>query len=175
MPHYHFPADAGTSLPEGPTPAAIAARLQQLGLPAVQVFLQGETAVLAGAVPDTATETRLVLAVGNIAGIALVDDQLSASARPSLLEGLGAFARLPAGAAGTEAAEQTVHAAQPEPHEAFGPDGSLFHRVQSGESFARIAERHYGNAAEARRIEEANAFLHLGASPGAGVVVRVPA
>ncbi|RYI99191.1 MAG: hypothetical protein EON47_17490 [Acetobacteraceae bacterium] len=182
MPSYHFPAEAGEALPDTRPetfgPEAIAALLDRLGLAhdGVRITRQGDTVTLEGRVADAAAEELLVLATGNLAGIGQVRDQLTTGHAPGLLDSLGAFARLPAGSASTEAAETAVHAAQPEAGTRFGPAGSLFHAMQPGESLADLAARHYGDpAAGERRLLEANAaILRNAGSPGPGLVLRIP-
>ncbi|MCO6417450.1 LysM peptidoglycan-binding domain-containing protein [Siccirubricoccus sp. KC 17139] len=178
MPRYLFPAEAGIG-PAGALPSteAVLARFAALGLPhqGISARLKGDCLTLEGEVADGEARERLVLAAGNMPGIAAVDDRLAPRHTPSLLESLGSFARLPAGSASTAAAEETVHAAQPEPGERFGAGGSLFHTVAPGETLEAIAARHYGDARRAVAILEANQPMLSG--PDAvrpGVVLRVP-
>lgn len=180
MPSYHFPAEAGQTLtdtkPETFGPEAITARLKSLGLAqdGLRIDRRGDTVTLEGRVADAATQELLVLATGNLAGIAHVRDQLTTGHAPGLLDSLGAFARLPAGSASTEAAETTVHAAQAEPATRFGPAGSLFHTLQPGESLADVAHRHFGEGHGEARLRAANAAILGDAEPGPGIVVRIP-
>ncbi len=179
MPVYHFAPEAGTVLGAGsPSAPAIAAELDRLGLPhaGVQIARRGDSALLEGEMPDNVTRERLVLAIGNLHGIAVVEDRLRTVApAPGLLESLGGFAHLPPGAAGTEAAETAVHRAQIEAGESFGPAGSLLHMVQPGETWAEIAQRHYGSPAEAARLIEANAPVAASADTlPPGLVLRIP-
>ena len=92
MPSYHFPAEAGAALPDT-RPEAITARLDRLGLShdGVRIDRRGDTVILEGRVADAATEELLVLATGNLAGIAHVRDQLTAGQAPGLLDSLGAL------------------------------------------------------------------------------------
>ena len=175
MPSYHFPAEAGQPLPDA-TPEAIAALLDRMGVAhaGVRIARRGDTVTLEGRVADAAAEELLVLATGNLAGIAQVRDQLTAGQAPGLLDSLGAFARLPAGSASTEAAETAVHAAMPEAGTRFGPAGSLFHALQPGETLAALAARHYGDPGGERRLQEANAPVLAGGAPGPGLVLRIP-
>lgn len=57
----------------------IKSNIQNLGLKAegLNISMDGDTAVVAGEVADQATKEKIVLAIGNTAGIANVDDQLS--------------------------------------------------------------------------------------------------
>lgn len=175
---YHFPAEAGIRLAGGPpTPQAIAGELDHMGLPhgSVRIRCQDDAVTLEGTVPDREAREQLVVAVGNLRGVGQVDDELTVEHRSGLLDTLGSFANLPAGSANTQAAEATVHHANPEIGEAYGPGGSLLHIVQPGETLQAIAQRHYGDPHEARRILEANVHV-LGDTGGLqpGLVLRVP-
>lgn len=178
MPVYRFPAEAGQSLENGPpTAPAIAERLDRLGLARgeLRVSRHGDAATLEGLVPDGATRERILLAVGNLAGIARVDDRLTVAERRGLMDALSGFAHLPAGSASTEAAGHAVHRAVPEPETGFGPGGSMFHTVQAGETLAAIAQRHYGDTAAAGWILESNApVLPDEGSLKPGLVLRLP-
>lgn len=187
MTTYHFPADAGASLPaDGPSgkaapgPSAIATYLERLGLPhaGLRIARRGDAVRLEGGVPDPATRERVVLAVGNLRGVGRVEDRLVVDQpAPGLLDGLAAFGRLPAGAATLATAGEAVHRSEPEAGTVFGPGGSLLHTVQPGESLAAIAARHYdGEAAAAeRRILEANApVLADAVAVRPGIVLRLP-
>lgn len=69
-----------------PTPAPSADMLQQelnrLGLPfaGMTMRVEGNTVVLEGTRQDAATQEKIVLAVGNVAGVAQVDDRTEAPA-----------------------------------------------------------------------------------------------
>lgn len=68
------------SRPAPPPPAAemIRAELARMGLPAdtVQVEVEGDKVRLTGNAPDAATREKLILAAGNVAGIAHVEEQI---------------------------------------------------------------------------------------------------
>ena len=125
--------------------------------------------------PDDATRERIVLAVGNLAGIGRVEDRLTVAAGRSFLAGLGAFARMPAGSAAMEAAERTVHRATPEADAGYGPGGSMLYIVQPNETLEAIAARHYRDTAAAGWVLESNApvLAHAGALQP-GMVLRLP-
>ncbi|MBL6455609.1 LysM peptidoglycan-binding domain-containing protein [Belnapia sp. T6] len=173
MPSYEFPADAGLPL-SGAGPEAITAHLDRLGLPhaGLRINRRGEVVTLEGSVADGDAAERLVLATGNLQGVARVEDKLTPAHTPGLLDSLGAFARLPAGAASTEAAETAMHQAQVETGTRFGPGRSLFHTMQPGETLAELAARHLGG--DERRLMEANAPILAGTLPGPGMVIRIP-
>ena len=170
MPSYDFPAEAG--LPA--TPEAIDSHLDRLGLPhqGIRIARQGETVTLEGQVPDGEAAELLVLAIGNLQGVARVVDKLTPAHTPGLLDSLGAFARLPAGAASTEAAETAIHHAEIETGTRFGPGRSLFHTMQPGETLATLAARHLNG--DERRLLDANAPILGGSLPGPGMVIRIP-
>ncbi|MDB5374849.1 MAG: LysM domain/BON superfamily protein [Belnapia sp.] len=173
MPVYEFPADAG--LPAGgATPEAIAAQLDRRGLPhaGIRITCQGETVTLEGQVADGDAAELLVLAIGNLQGVARIEDRLMPARSPGLLDGLAGFAKLPAGAAGTEAAETAVHRARVETGSHFGPGRSLLHTMQPGETLAMLAARHLGG--DERRLREANVAILGDAVPGPGMVIRIP-
>jgi hypothetical protein len=170
MPSYDFPTEAG--LPAAPE--AIDSHLDRLGLPhqGIRIARQGETVTLEGQVPDGEAAELLVLAIGNLQGVARVVDKLTPAHTPGLLDSLGAFAKLPAGAASTEAAETAIHQAEIETGTRFGPGRSLFHTMQPGETLATLAARHLGG--DERRLLDANAPILGGSLPGPGMVIRIP-
>lgn len=180
MATYFFPIDAGVppSGGGGLTADAVVARLSELGLPArdLRVDCAGDAIALEGSVPDAATQERIVLAAGNLQGVARVEDRMAPSHRAGLLEAFAGLASLPTGAASFDSAEDRVHEAEPDPGDtAFGPGGSVFHTVQEGESLEGIAQRHYGMAIEARRILESNAgLLSDERALRPGMVLRLP-
>lgn len=173
MPSYQFPSDGGLPAPTL-TPETIAAHLDRLGLPhqGIRITRRGEGVILEGEVADGEAAELLVLAVGNLQGVGHVEDKLVPAHTPGLLDSLGAFAKLPAGAASTEAAETAIHNAEIETGTRFGPGRSLFHAMQPGESLAAIAARHLDG--DERRLREANAALLGGGEAGPGLVIRIP-
>ena len=100
----------------------------KLGLPVTDfaVALNGEVAVLTGKVPSREVAEKIVLAVGNTAGVGSVDDRLEVAA--------GA-----APAAG----------AQP-------GSAAVFYTVKKGDNLSTIAQQHYGAASKYKLIFEAN-------------------
>ena len=179
MPTYRFPAEAGLALDGGALTAdAINHRLSALGLTreGITVSRNDDAVTLEGRLPDEATRERVLLAVGNLQGVARVDDRMTvAQAREGLLGTLGAFARLPSGSATIEAAERSVHAARPDSDARFGPGGSILHVVQPGETLEAIAARHYHDTAAAGWILESNDLVVSDASAlRPGMVLRLP-
>lgn len=164
MSFFNFLRDVGAKLVgapgayAAPSPEALKNELDRLGLPAggVRIAVEGDTVRLTGSAPDAETREKIVLAVGNVHGVAKVDDQLQAGAAPGSLGGvLSGMANLPAGAASTQAAGEAVHEASAQPVER-GPGGSAFYTVQKGDTLSAIARRQYGDANAYPRIFEAN-------------------
>jgi hypothetical protein len=166
-----------------PLPGAqrIAATLAPLGLAPAEVRVEPvETGMLrlSGEVPDAETHEKLLAALASLPGVARLDDRLTERRASSLLDTLGAFARLPPGAAATEMAEEMVHAAAPGRCHAdpvLGPAGSALHVVQPGETLEHIARAHGGDATGALRILHANRpMLERADALRPGMVLRVP-
>lgn len=76
-------AEAPTAAP-APAPSAdmVQQELNRLGLPfaGMTIRVEGNAAILEGAKADAATQEKIVLAIGNAAGIAAVDDRTEAPA-----------------------------------------------------------------------------------------------
>jgi nucleoid-associated protein YgaU len=71
--------DASKPPPAPPAADAIANEIKALGLPAeaVQVAVEGDTVRLTGDVADPATREKIILAAGNVAGIARVEESIT--------------------------------------------------------------------------------------------------
>jgi len=95
-----------------------------------RVQMQGDVAVIGGTVASQELREKVILAVGNIDGIARVDDRLKVAA--------------PA------AAEPAAEAAPAAEHEA------TFYTVQPGDTLSGIAKTHYGKASKYMVIFAAN-------------------
>ena len=69
------------SKPAPPTPPAeaIKTELQGLGFdaPGMDLKVQGDTVTLTGTAPDAATREKMILAAGNVAGVASVQDSIT--------------------------------------------------------------------------------------------------
>lgn len=69
------------SKPAPPTPSAdaIKSELQGMGFdaPGLDVQVNGDTVTLGGTAPDAATRERMILAAGNVAGVAGVQESLA--------------------------------------------------------------------------------------------------
>jgi nucleoid-associated protein YgaU len=74
--------DESKAAPPPPAADAIQAELSRLGLPAndVQVQVEGETVRLTGNAPDAETREKMILAVGNVAGIGQVQEEIATAA-----------------------------------------------------------------------------------------------
>ncbi len=82
--------DESRPAPPPPPAEAIQAEIQRMGLPAdaVQVQVEGDEVRLTGTAPDAETREKLILAAGNVAGIATVEEEIrttsAATAEPVL-------------------------------------------------------------------------------------------
>jgi nucleoid-associated protein YgaU len=128
----------------------------KLGLPVTDfaVALNGEIAVLTGTVPSREIAEKIVLAIGNTAGVGSVDDRLEVAAgtapAPSAQSGSA-----PAAAAGQPA---------------------VFYTVKKGDNLSTIAKEHYGAASKYMLIFEANKpMLKDPDKIYVGQVLRIPA
>ena len=69
------------SKPAPPTPPAdaIKTELQGLGFdaPGMDIQVQGDTVTLSGTAPDAATREKMILAAGNVAGVANVQESIT--------------------------------------------------------------------------------------------------
>ncbi|MTH63339.1 peptidoglycan-binding protein LysM [Paracoccus shanxieyensis] len=117
--------------------AALKAELKALGLTSKEVHLTlrgGDTVIVKDKEADDETLEKLILALGNIKGIARVE----------LAEDPDAAAAAPAATAAAEPKES-----------APGPK-SVFHTVQKGETLSAIAAKYLGKAGRYNEIFEAN-------------------
>lgn len=71
--------DGSKPAPAPPSGDAIADEIRKLGLAVsdLSVSVDGNTARVSGTAPDAATREKVILAAGNVAGIAKVDDQIA--------------------------------------------------------------------------------------------------
>jgi nucleoid-associated protein YgaU len=74
--------DESKPAPPPPAAEAIQAEIQRMGLPAdaVQVQVEGDKVRLTGTAPDAETREKLILAAGNVAGVAGVEEQIATPA-----------------------------------------------------------------------------------------------
>ena len=70
----------GSPVPETPTAAALEEEVKNLGLDVkdLAVEVQGDTVKVSGTTPDQATKEKLLVALGNVAGVAAVDESVTA-------------------------------------------------------------------------------------------------
>ena len=73
----------GSPVPETPAVAALEDEVKSLGLDVkdLDVDVDGDTVKVAGATADQATKEKLVVALGNVAGVAAVEDDVTAAHR----------------------------------------------------------------------------------------------
>ena len=93
----------------------------------VEIDVKGDEVELRGKKMADELREKIILAVGNIAGVARVNDQIEAT---------------------TEGAEGATGAA--------GTEGSAFHTVAKGETLWGISKQHYDNGSHYNEIFEAN-------------------
>jgi nucleoid-associated protein YgaU len=70
----------GSPAPETPAAAALEEEVKSLGLDVkdLAVEVHGDTVKVSGTTPDQATKEKLVVALGNVAGVAAVDESVTA-------------------------------------------------------------------------------------------------
>ncbi|MEO0412058.1 MAG: peptidoglycan-binding protein LysM [Pseudomonadota bacterium] len=137
---FDFVRDAGENLlkkvgvGDDPDTGDVIAKIQEHGLvvKGLSVRVAGDVAMVGGEVADQETREKVILVVGNVKGIAAVDDQLSI-VLPELPE-------VPA----------------PETAPAPEPEAAVFYTVVRGDTLGKIAKAHYGNAMKYPVIFEAN-------------------
>jgi nucleoid-associated protein YgaU len=81
---WSFIKDAGAKLGIGSAeaaPAALNKEVEELGLEVdgLEVAVEGDTVKVKGAVPDQATKEKLILALGNVEGVATVEEEVVAA------------------------------------------------------------------------------------------------
>ena len=103
----------------------------------LKFHFSNEAVTVSGEVPDLATREKIVTIIGNVKGVAKVDDQLTIARPP---------------AAGNPDAATT----QPEPAESGGDWASRTYTVKSGDTLSKIAKAMYGDASKYPLIFEAN-------------------
>ncbi|QQP91501.1 peptidoglycan-binding protein LysM [Skermanella sp. TT6] len=135
MGFFDFVKDAGRKLGIGsdaPTPDDLRAEVTKLGFEAKDftVDVKDDTVTVSGTAPSQEQREKIVLALGNVHGVAKVEDRLTVS-------------QADAPAAATPAATN----AAPE---------SRFYTVKKGDSLSKIAKELYGDPNKYPAIFEAN-------------------
>lgn len=97
------------------------------------------TVTVSGTVKDQESREKAVLVVGNVAGVAKVDDQLRIAPAGTDAPAPGSSATVAHASAGSE-----------------GGWSSKTYTVQSGDSLSKIAKEVYGDASQYQKIFEAN-------------------
>ena len=140
--------------------AALRKAVERNGFPieGLVIDIQGERVVVAGRVPSQDVREKVVLVVGNVAGVAQVDDRLEVAGGGS--PGAPAKPTTPTRTAGSGA----------------GQEQSTFYTVKRGDTLSKIAKEHYGNANDYPKIFEANRpMLQDPDKIYPGQVLRIPA
>lgn len=120
------------------------------------VEAQGENVIVHGQTSDWATKEKVVLTVGNVEGVAQVDDRMEVVT--------------PTEEAATEGGDTESGTIED------APKTSTFHTVIKGDTLSKIAKQYYGNAMKYPVIFEANKpMLKDPDLIYVGQVLRVPA
>ncbi len=125
------------------------ALVQSLGLQidSLYVAVEDDVATIAGTAPSLMEKEKAILAIGNVEGIAQVDDKIKVQ--------------------GIESEEENASV--------FEKQGSVFHTVEKGDTLSKISKKYYGNPMKYTVIFEANKPMLT--DPDliyAGQVLRIP-
>lgn len=127
-------------------------RKYKLGKGEVKVEQEGETAKISGTATSQAEKEKMILAVGNVAGIARVEDDIIIIDPSDKGPAPQPPARNPDAVAPASAAARALAAAA-----AAGVDGpAQFYTVVKGDTLSKISKQFYGSAQKYNRIFEAN-------------------
>jgi nucleoid-associated protein YgaU len=161
---FDFVKEAGRKLGIGsdaPTPDELRAEVTKLGLDAKDLALdvQGDTVTVSGSTPSQELREKIVLAVGNVHGVAKVEDKLTVAALDGSTETGDASANgTPASGASAPAQAQ-----------------AKFYTVKSGDTLSKISKEFYGDANRYNGIFEANRpMLEHPDKIYPGQVLRIP-
>jgi nucleoid-associated protein YgaU len=129
---FDFVKEAGRKLGIGsdaPTPDDLRAEVTKLGLDAkdLAVDVQGDTVTVSGSAPSQEQREKIVLAMGNVHGVAKVEDKITVAA--------------------TAAATQSTADAQAQ---------SKFYTVKKGDTLSKVSKEFYGDPNRYNAIFEAN-------------------
>jgi nucleoid-associated protein YgaU len=156
---FDFVKEAGRKLGIGsdaPTPDELRAEVTKLGLDAKDLALdvQGDTVTVSGSAPSQELREKIVLAVGNVHGVAKVEDKLTVAA----LDG------------STQSADASASGAS-----APAQGQAKFYTVKSGDTLSKISKEFYGDANRYNGIFEANRpMLEHPDKIYPGQVLRIP-
>lgn len=142
---FDFVKSAGKKLGFGDDDTANAKELKKeldshdLGTDAVEIEMNGDTAIIRGAVEDQSIFEKAVVAIGNTLGISKVEASELKVAVPSNNIALDKNADI----------NSIIAASTP-------ADEPRFHTVEKGDTLSAIAKKMYGNASKYPTIFEAN-------------------
>ncbi|UEM18835.1 peptidoglycan-binding protein LysM [Skermanella mucosa] len=136
MGFFDFVKDAGRKLGIGsdaPTPDELRAEVTKLGLEAKDftVDVKDDTVTVSGSAPSQEQREKIVLALGNVHGVAKVEDRLSV-------------------------AEDAAPAAAATPAAANAAPESCFYTVKKGDTLSKVSKEFYGDPNKYQAIFEAN-------------------
>ncbi|MDQ3205501.1 MAG: LysM and BON domain-containing protein [Pseudomonadota bacterium] len=131
--------------PESTKPLSTHLREHGIDPSGIDFKFNGDTVVMEGVVPDQETREKAVLIVGNVDGIARVDDRLRVGAASATTS--------PGPGASSPAAAGVAHSS---PGSAGGAWNSRTYTVESGDTLSGIAKQLYGDASKYPAIFEAN-------------------
>jgi nucleoid-associated protein YgaU len=147
---FDFVKEAGRKLGIGsdaPTPDDLRAEVTKLGLDAkdLAVDVQGDTVKVSGNAPSQELREKIVLAMGNVHGVAKVEDNITVAAAGS---------SVPSASSGAE---------------------SKFYTVKSGDTLSKVSKEFYGDPNRYNAIFEANKpMLEHPDKIYPGQVLRIP-
>ena len=147
--------------------ASLSAHVKALGLPVEKLLLSvsedHETVDVFGYAADLAVKEKLILAIGNMQGVAKVNDHIRIGAPPEPTQ----IMPVP---------KTVAEAVAAEPSAIEVPPTSAFYTVENGDTLSKIAKQYYGNANAYNAIFEANQpMLKHPDKIFPGQVLRIPA
>ncbi|MBK1842216.1 LysM and BON domain-containing protein [Azospirillum sp. YIM B02556] len=158
-----FRRDAGPKLGGGdPTPDALRQHLNKLGFDTdgLDITVNDDTVTVRGSVISQEQREKIAVALGNVHGVAKVEDQLGVTT-----SGRSDEAAAPAGGGSGVPVEPSGPADRP----------SQFYTVQSGDTLSKISKQFYHDANRYSAIFEANRPMLKDADEiYPGQVLRIP-
>jgi nucleoid-associated protein YgaU len=139
--HGKTPKTAVKTGAETANASELAEMLRDLGITIQggQIAVRGETVTITGTADSQAEKEKAVLVLGNVKGVAHVDDQIRVMTP-----------------AAPKAQPAQAQPAQPQPAQAQPAPQSQFYTVRSGDTLSKIAKQVYGDANRYSAIFEAN-------------------